>query len=218
MMSVQHWCNSIKSVPVSIVLLKPKPNIAQQKPQHFVFTVVKDSTVPEWMVSFLISMKVLVVSSIPHVDPFIDIFSSMRMNDINYYFYSIFMCLINKFLKLMGFAKSWRYTEEVRDMVTKWAIIGMFHNTHDLNYVVTQFENFWKNCLFKMGEAMNFIINTAHSNMYLINFDVMIFPLRFRMFPLIIANVHINSIKGEVDVLSCEINPSWNSVNHIPIC
>jgi hypothetical protein len=54
--------------------------------------------------------------------------------------------------------------------------------------------------------------------MDLINFNVLVFPLGFRVFPLIIVKIDINSIEGMVNILSSKIDPSWNAINYISIC
>lgn len=139
------------------------------------------------MITFTLSMKILIISTIPHVDSFIYILSSMWMYNINDYLNSMFMSFIYQSLKLIWFSKAWRDTKKRRDMVSKWAIIRMFHNTHNLYDIVSKFDHFREYCLLEMCEAMDFIIHSTHSDMAFIDFDIFVFPCRFRVFPLIFA-------------------------------
>ena len=88
-------------------------------------------------------MEVLVISSIPHVNAFVNIFSCMRMNNIDDHLDSIFMGLIDKLLEFVRLSEAGRDTEEIRDVITERTIIRMFHDSHDLDNVVTEFDNFW---------------------------------------------------------------------------
>lgn len=88
-------------------------------------------------------MEVLVISSIPHVNAFVNIFRCMRMNNIDDHLDSVFMSLINKLLELMGFSEAGRDTKEIGNVITERTIIRMFHDSHDLDNVVTEFDNFW---------------------------------------------------------------------------
>ena len=82
-MGVQHGSNSVESEPIGLVLLQPEPDIRQQKSKHLVFRVVKNPAVPQRMLSFLSTVKILVISSIPHIDALIDILGSVRVNQID---------------------------------------------------------------------------------------------------------------------------------------
>ena len=68
-----------------------------------------------------------------------------------------------------------------------------------------------------MCESVNFIINTAHSNVNFIDFYVFILPLGFLMFPLIFVQINIYSVKGIINILGCKINPSWNTINNVSV-
>ena len=57
------------------------------------------------MLSFYAAMEVLIISSIPHIYAFVDIFSSVRMNQIDYYFHSQSVSSVNKFFELVRCAK-----------------------------------------------------------------------------------------------------------------
>ncbi len=105
-MSVQHRCHSIKPVPIGFVLFEPEPHIAQKKSHHFVFTVVENPTVPQGMISFRVTMKVLVVSSVPHVDTLIDVLGRVGMHDVNDDFDSVLVRLVDQLLEFVRLSES----------------------------------------------------------------------------------------------------------------
>ena len=74
---IEYRSDCIKSVAVSVILLKPESNVRQQKPLHLEFRIVEYLAVPQRMISLLTAMKILVVSPVPKVDPFIGVFGSM---------------------------------------------------------------------------------------------------------------------------------------------
>ncbi len=87
-------------------------------------------------------MKVLVVSSVPHVDTLIDVLGRMGMYNVNDDFDSVLVRLVDQLLEFVRLSESGGDTEEVRDMVAKRAVVRMLHNSHDLNHVVTQLNYF----------------------------------------------------------------------------
>ena len=94
-MGVEHGGNSVESESIGLVFLQPKPDIRQQKSKHFVFRVVKNSAVPERMLPFLSTMKILIISSIPHTYALIDIFGGVGVNQVDDDFHPQSMSLID---------------------------------------------------------------------------------------------------------------------------
>lgn len=61
------------------------------------------------------------------------------------------------------------------------------------------------------------MFKATHSDVTFVNFDIFIFPFWFRILPLVLSQVNINSIIRKVDILGCEVNPSGNSVLNLSI-
>lgn len=176
MMRIEHGCDTIKSIPICVVLLEPKPYVTEQKALNFIFTVIKDSAVPQRMITLSITMEVLIVSTIPHINTFIYILSSMRMNNINNDLNVMFMRLVHKLLELMRLTKSRADTKKVSHMITKRPVIRMLHYTHNLNYVISQLDYFREDDFSEMVEAVDFVFDAAHSDVAFVNLDVVVFP------------------------------------------
>ena len=169
------------------------------------------------MISFRRTMEILIICAIPHVYPFQNIFCRMWMHNVDNDFNLMFMCCINQLFELFRGAKATWYTEKVRNMITEWAVIRMLHNSHKLNYIVTSLYYFWEYILPKVFKAMNFWLDSTHSNMALINFYPIIFPGRLWEFPFIILKLNIWTIKRIISVLSREIDPCGNSIDFLAI-
>lgn len=58
------------------------------------------------MVALTVTMEILIVRTVPHIDAFIDVFCGMRMNDIDNDFDSVLMGLIDKLLEFMRLTES----------------------------------------------------------------------------------------------------------------
>jgi hypothetical protein len=95
------------------------------------------------MVSLRISMEVLVISPVPHVNALVNVFCCMRVNNINDHLDSVFMGLIDKLFEFVRFSEAGGDTEEIGDVITKRTVVRMFHDAHDLDNVVTELDNFW---------------------------------------------------------------------------
>lgn len=68
-----------------------------------------------------------------------------------------------------------------------------------------------------MCETMHFLLFSTHTNVALINLHILILPCWFWIFPLIFAQININTIKRMVNVLCSGINPCWDSINDLPV-
>jgi hypothetical protein len=139
------------------------------------------------------------------------------VDDIDDDLNSVLVGLVDELLELVRLSEPRGYTEEVGDVVAERTVVRMLHNAHDLNNVVAQFDNVWEDDFFKMSKSMNFVIDPAHANVDFINFDVLIFPSWLWMFPFIIVQSDINAIKRVINVLSGEIDPGWNAIDHSAI-
>ena len=68
-----------------------------------------------------------------------------------------------------------------------------------------------------MSETVDFVVDSAHSDVNFVDFEILVFPFRFGVFPLVVVQIDINAVKGMIDVLSGKIDPGWNPVNNVSI-
>jgi hypothetical protein len=64
---------------------------------------------------------------------------------------------------------------------------------------------------------MNFLLYSTHSDMALVNPNVIIFPTRLFILEFVFCQLYINSIEGIVLVLMREIYPGRDTIDHLPV-
>lgn len=82
MVGVHHTSNSIESVSIKLILLRPEPQVAQQEPQYFVGAVIEQPTIPKLVTTLAAFMEVEVISPVKFIQAVQDIFAGVRMNDV----------------------------------------------------------------------------------------------------------------------------------------
>ena len=63
-----------------------------------------------------------------------------------------------------------------------------------------------------MVKIMHFFFNASHSDVTFIDFNALIRPVRFRIFPLITSQFDVDTIIGVIFVLASEVDPSRDAV------
>lgn len=101
-------------------------------------TVVEESAVPKVVVTFSATVKVLVVRSIKLIEAIKYVLRRVAVNHIQEDDNSHLMSGVNKLLQSLGGSISAAGCEKAVDLVSKASIIGMFHDSHQLNGVVAK--------------------------------------------------------------------------------
>ncbi len=68
-----------------------------------------------------------------------------------------------------------------------------------------------------MGETVVLVFDATHSNVAFINFDFLIFPAGFGMYPLVFSQVDVDSVEEKIDVLGDGVYSGKNAVFNLPI-
>lgn len=169
------------------------------------------------MITLFSTMEVLIVGPVPHVYPFQYIFSCMRMHKINYDLYAHAVCFIYQLLELTRRSESRGDTEKVSAVVAERSIIGMLYDSHDLDDIVSKIFYPWQYIFSEIAKSMHFLLNTGHSNMAFVHFNIHILPLWFFVLPLINAQINVDSFESVILILTCVIDPGWDAINHASI-
>lgn len=83
MVVIESRCDAIESETINSKFIGPVREVRKKESQNFVLTIVVDLAVPEGVVSFIASVEILVVSSVPQVETVLDIRRCVAVNDIN---------------------------------------------------------------------------------------------------------------------------------------
>lgn len=60
---------------------------------------------------------------------------------------------------------------------------------------------------------MNFLLNSRHPYMALIDADARVRPVWFWMLPFVAALLDVDSVKGVILILTCKVYPGGNSIH-----
>ena len=157
MVFIHHACYAVKSEAIELKYFHVEPQVAQQEPQNFMVVVIKQTTVPEFVLPFPAFVEILVVGTIKLVQSVQDIFAGMRMNDVEKYRQTHAMSGINEFFQILGTPIARASCKKASDLVAKcWmcgqlnsflsmlkdckhtCIICVFHDSHELDGVVSE--------------------------------------------------------------------------------
>ena len=139
------------------------------------------------------------------------------MYEINYDLNAHAVCLVDQLLEFAGCAKPRGDTEEVSAVVAEGSIIGMLDDSHDLDDIVSKIFYPRQHIFSEIAKRMHFFLNTRHADMAFIHFDIHILPLWFLVFPLINAQIDVDSIEGVILILTCVIDPCWDAIHHASV-
>lgn len=185
------------------------------------------------MISLVSFMEILILSAIPKIYSIIWVLASMtkkkekwhyfkkeilffrfvlRMHNIYEHVDLKWMRYINKFLEFFRCTESWWYCKWTGDVISKWTIICVLCNCHNLNSIISKLSNSRKHISSEFRESMDSRFNSSHPNMSLIDFDCMMFlwsrvlediSLFFRRPPELAVE------KMRINILNNSFAPNW---------
>ena len=82
MVLVQHAGHTIEPEPVKLVLLHPESQVAKQKAQYLMVTVVKQSAVPKLVGTLWSTMEVLMIRPVELVESIQYVLGGVTVDDV----------------------------------------------------------------------------------------------------------------------------------------
>lgn len=146
-MKVKHASNTVEPESIKVVLVHPESQVAQEESEHLMVAIVEQSAVPELVLSFGTRVEVLVVCAIKLVQAVQDVLGSVTVNNIEKNNESQAVSRVDQLLQVLRRAISAAGGEEVVDLVAEAGIVGVFHDGHELDGVVTQALDAWEHVL-----------------------------------------------------------------------
>ncbi len=137
--------------------------------KHFPLGIIENLGIPVWVVAFLASMKVLIISSIEKIQSFQNIFYSVGMHNIQDDGNSQSVRFFNQIFQIFWSSKSGRWRKKTRHMIAERAIIRMFLNCHHLDCRVTISVNSWQNVIGKFSVSSQSRLFVCHADMAFVN-------------------------------------------------
>ena len=135
-MQVEHTGDTVEAEAVEAILLDPKAAVGEQKMLHIQLAVVEAARVPGVVVAPVAVVKELVACAIELREPFHRVLDGMRVDDIHDDEEPHAVRDIDQLAQLVGGTEAGGGGKEVGDMVAERAVVGVFHDGHQLDRVV----------------------------------------------------------------------------------
>jgi len=158
-----------------------------------------------------------VVATVEHVDSVKDVFACVRVDNVEKDCDSHSVGSIDEFHKLLGCSISARSSKERSDLISERSVVGMFLDSHKLDYVVSKLLYPRKDVCGKLGISSNSIFCCADTYVRLINTSRLgllgarvlenIFLLRIPEYGVIYGR--------NVKVLGDTLDPRWKAIHSL---
>lgn len=137
-MQVKHARHTIESEAIEGVLVHPEPQVAEQEPHNLVVTIVEKPAVPEIMFAPAATVEVLVIGTVKLVQAVQDVLGGVTVDDIEQHGNAHGVGRVHQLLEVLGRAVSAAGGKEAVHLVTETGIVGVLHDGHELDGVVSQ--------------------------------------------------------------------------------
>ena len=162
-------------------------------------------------------MKVKVVAAVEHVDSVEDVFACVGVDNVKKDCDSHPVGSIDEFHKLLGCSISARSSKERSDLISERSVVGVFLDSHKLDYIVSKLLYPGKDVRGKLGISSNSIFCCADTYMRLINTSRLgLLGAR------VLKNIFLLGIPeyGVIDrrnakVLSDTLDPRWKAIHSL---
>ena len=141
---VEHGSHTVKAEAVKSVLIHPETQVGKQETQNLVVSVVEQPTIPEFVTAFGALVEVEVVGVVEHVQPVRHILRRVRVNHVQQDCDTHAVCSVNQLLEFVRSAIATAGGEEAVDLVAERSVVGVLHDGHELDDVVSEVLDAWK--------------------------------------------------------------------------
>src|SRR6266566_2909823 len=98
--------------------------------------VIKQSAVPQIVPTLPTIVKVLMIRSVEFVEAIQDVLGRVAVDDIQKHNEAHAMSGVNKLFQVFRWPISAARGEEVVDLIAEACVVGMFHDSHELDHIV----------------------------------------------------------------------------------
>jgi hypothetical protein len=131
-------------------------------------SVVEQTAVPLVMSTLATTVKVLVVSTVELVDTIKHVLGGVTVDYVEQHGNTEAVSGINELLEVFGSSISTASCEEVVDLVSKTGIVGMLHDSHQLNHIVSQVLNSGEHVLGELLVTRNSLVWAGDTDVRLV--------------------------------------------------
>lgn len=169
MVDIEHARDAVETESVKLVLVHPKAQVAQQESHNFMVPVVEQSAVPQFMPAFTTTVEILVVSAVKLVQAIEDVLRRMAMDNIEKHDKAHAVCGVDELLQILRCSVAAASSKEIVDLVAETGIVGMLHDSHELDSVVAQRLDSRKHVLRELLVRRDFLLGRRYADMGLVH-------------------------------------------------
>ena len=161
---IQHGGHAVKAEPIKVILGHPEGQIGQQEVDHFILAVIKALGTPCRVVTLGAVMEELPCGAVEHIDAFCGILHSMGVHHIQQHAQTQLMGLVDQIFQVLRLTEPAGSGVKIGHLITKAAVIGVLHNGHQLNGIVTCFFDAGQHKLGKFAVGAHLALFLSHTH------------------------------------------------------
>lgn len=166
---VQHRRHPIESKTVKLVDLLIPTQIGQQKPLHLELGIIEQSRIPQLMMTPRAGVEETRVRPVELVQPVQNVFTRVRVDDVQQDEYSQFVSSVDEPLELLRRAVAARSGVEARHLIAEAGVIRVLHYGHQLDGVVALSHDVWQYVLGEVVVRSDLVFTSRYSHMALVD-------------------------------------------------
>ena len=161
---VEHGGDTIEAEAVKVVLGHPEFQIAQQEVDDAGLAVIKALGVPGRVIAFRAVVEELPSGAVEHIDALGGVLYGVGVHNVQQDSQAHLMGLIHQVFQIIRLSEPAGGSVEIGHLVAKTTIIGMLHNGHELDGVVTRSLDPGQHQVRKLpiGANLSFLLSHAH--------------------------------------------------------
>ena len=163
-MVVEHAGDAIEAEAVEVEFVDPVAGVGEEKVEDFWFAVVEAAGVPGGVVAAVAGVKVLVGGAVEAGEAFVFVFDGVGMNEVDDDGDAGFVCGVDELFEFFGGAESGGGGVEVGDVIAEGAVVGVFHDAHELDGVVAGLNDAGEGVFAKFGVGADFGFFLCHAD------------------------------------------------------
>ena len=161
---VEHAGDAVEAEAVEVEFVDPVAGVGEEKVEDFGFAVVEAAGVPGGVVAAFAGVEILIGGAVEAGEAFGFVFDGVGVNEVDDDGDAGFMRGVDELFEFFGGAEAGGGGEEVGDVIAEGAIVGVFHDAHELDGVVAGLNDAGQGVLAKFGVGADFGFFLCHAD------------------------------------------------------
>ena len=171
---VEHGGDAVEAEAVEVVLGHPELQVGQQEVQNAGLAVVEALGAPGGMLALVAIVEELPGGAVEHIDALGGVLDGVGMDNIQQDLDAHLVSLVDQVLQILGLAEPGGSGIEVGDLVAEGAIVGMLHDSHELDGVVAGLLHMGQGDVSEFPVGANLALFLGHADMGLVDVQALV--------------------------------------------